>query len=204
MKPAARSKASRALAVAPVVAYFVLTHIAVSGSQLRYGLVAILVVAACAGLLGRVRIVWIAAAALMAPLSFADFDPRLLLYFPPIVVNALLCWLFGRTLLGHREPFISRIARIDRGVLPVELAHYTRRLTWIWTLFFALIATASAALAWLAPQELWALFNDTSYLFAGLLFFGEFVYRRLRYHRYPHSSALHVIRRIRELDAFRS
>lgn len=200
---AARSGWPRAFAVAPVIAYFVLTHLALSQQQLRYGLLAILVLTAGIGAFANLRAVWIAALGLMALLALDDFDPRLLLYMPPIVVNALLCWLFGRTLRRGREPIISYIARLDRGVLPPELARYTRRLTCIWTVFFALVGAASAGLALLSPQELWAIFTDVSYLFAGLLFFGEFVYRRLRYRRYPHSSALHVIRNIRKLNPFR-
>lgn len=141
--------------------------------------------------------VWVSAFALAAPLGLDGFDPRLLLYLPPVIVNLLLCWFFGRTLVAAREPIISVIARLDRGSLPDDLASYTRGLTWVWAVFFALTAVASAMLALSAPQELWAIFNDISYLFAGLLFFGEFVYRRARYRRYPHSSALHVIRHIR-------
>ncbi len=203
MTHAARSGVSRALAVALVVAYFVLTHLAVSGQQLRYGLQAILFVTAGVAAFASLRAIWIAALGSMALLALDDFDPHLLLYVPPIVVNVLLCWLFGRTLWRDREPLISHIARLDRGVLPPELARYTRRLTWIWTVFFALVGATSASLALLSPQELWAIFNDVSYLCAGLLFFGEFVYRRLRYRQYPHSSALHVIRNIRKLNPFR-
>lgn len=123
--------------------------------------------------------------------------PEWLLYTMPVLINLLLCFLFGRTLRAGAEPFISRIARLERGELPLELAVYTRRLTWMWAVFFALMALACFYLAVFAPLALWSLFtNLVIYLLVGLLFFGEFAYRRLRYRHYLHASPLQVIGRI--------
>ena len=111
-----------------------------------------------------------------------------------MIYLALAVW-FGRTLLPGRVPLISRFASLERGDLEPVLARYTRRLTAIWTAFFLAMATLAAVLALLADGHTWSLFtNGLSYLLMGVLFFGEYAYRRLRYSEFRHASLPRMIR----------
>lgn len=116
----------------------------------------------------------------------------------PIVVHLALFWFFARTLLRGREPMISVIARLERGALDATLALYTRRLTLIWALMF--LALAAASLYCALEANLGGLV--LGYVPVAMLFFGEHVYRRLRFPQYRHESPWRVIRRICESGAF--
>ena len=124
---------------------------------------------------------------------------------PPILIPTALCWLFGRTVVKGRTPLISRFAQLEQGgTLTVELARYTRRLTWVWMLFFVALAAISAWLAASGDRVAWSWFtNFASYLLVGALFLGEFVYRRIRYRRYRHDSPMKLASRIRLADLLR-
>src|SRR5262245_33412566 len=116
----------------------------------------------------------------------------------PLLVNLSLCALFGRTLLGGREPMIARFARLERGGdLPPDLVLYARRLTWIWTAFFALMAATSLGLALWGTVTAWSLFtNVVNYLLVALLFAGEYAWRRFRFRHYHHASPREILRRL--------
>jgi uncharacterized membrane protein len=116
----------------------------------------------------------------------------------PIAVNLALCALFGRTLARGREPMIARFARLERGdELPGDLARYTRVLTVLWTAFFAAMASISLGLALWGSTLAWSVFtNVVNYLLIAAFFFGEYVYRRLRFRHYRHLSPLEVVRRL--------
>ena len=182
--------------------YPTVTHYAVirQNFALGMGMLVVLILVAAVLLPGKSK--WLAAAVL--PLLLVPVDPVILLFFPPVIINMLGCGLFALSLRGGREPVISRIARLERGELPAELALYTRRLTWMWTVFFALMTLLSGLLAVVAPLVVWSWFtNLVNYLLVGLLFFGEFVYRRVRYRNYHHASPFQVIRSIWDKGAAR-
>src|SRR5262249_58781310 len=63
--------------------------------------------------------------------------PDLVIHGSPVVINVFLCVLFGLTLRRGHEPLITRFARLEHDVLPPQVERYTRRLTVLWTLFFA-------------------------------------------------------------------
>jgi uncharacterized membrane protein len=177
--------------------YPALSHYAVTHERYDLAVGALLTLLICIGacLPGRARWLLAVPVPLLAILYFVE--PRQLLFVPPVLINLLGGALFAASLRRGREPVISRIARLDRGELSNELAVYTRRLTWIWTFFFAFMVLLCVLLALSAPLPVWSLFaNIINYLLVGLLFFGEFVYRRLRYSHYVHASPLRVILRI--------
>jgi uncharacterized membrane protein len=124
------------------------------------------------------------------------YRPAYLVYLPCMFINAALAWLFQRTLGPDREPLITGFARIERaGQLPAVLAGYTRRLTVAWTLFFYALLAESVLLAWLASTETYLLFANTlNYVLVAGFFLIEYIYRRIRYHQYPHASPLDFIR----------
>lgn len=101
-----------------------------------------------------------------------------LIYVPPVIINAALMILFGRTLLPGATPLVARIAALWRGHLDKAVALYTRRVTVAWTVFFALMVVESIALALFAPLHVWSLFtNFLNYVFIVLFFVIEYQLR---------------------------
>jgi uncharacterized membrane protein len=183
-----------AVATAAGLAWPVLSHAAALGGRAEWmpGITAcVAAVIAVALALGdrsaRRRIAWFAA---LVALALAwRFAPALLLFLPPAAINVAFGVFFASTLRAGREPRIAGYARRERGgALPDDLARYTRRLTWIWTVYFFAAASAGLALAVFAPLAVWSAFaNVASYVLVGLLFVGEYAYRRLRFRHYVHA-----------------
>src|SRR5207247_1996691 len=62
---------------------------------------------------------------------------------------------------------------------------------------FALLAAAPPRLALLATHQPWSLFaNGIDYLLVGVLFVGEYVFRRMRYRQHSHRSLADVVRTV--------
>ena len=119
---------------------------------------------------------------------------------PPVVINLGLAALFGATLARGQEPMISRFARMERGTLEPDLVRYTRSLTRLWTLFFVGMAALSVALAVFATIAAWQWFTLLgNWLCVAALFFGEYVYRRVRFAHYQHASPLRLMASIRKM-----
>ena len=96
------------------------------------------------------------AAAAVVPMALGRGEATL--DVAPVLVAALIGWIFLRTLLQQRRPLIARlIAAIDGPELlrEVPIARYARRLTAVWAAFqfvLALLALGVACNAWLAPN----------------------------------------------------
>lgn len=124
-----------------------------------------------------------------------------LFYLPPLVINLVLAWLFGRTLYTKKlfpyEPLISYFARLEGNLTP-EIERYTYLLTWIWTIFFILMAFTSAFLALFGSLAAWSLFTSViNYVLAALLFVVEYTYRRVRYPQYRFLAPWELMRRVK-------
>jgi len=118
-----------------------------------------------------------------------------LLTMPPVAINIALALRFLVTLRRGREPIISRFARIERGTLEPDLASYTRTLTLVWVLFFAVMALVSVALSVPSPHAAWQLWNGIgNWLCVALLLVGERVYRHARFPQYRHASLMRQLR----------
>jgi uncharacterized membrane protein len=179
-----------------LLAYPVLTHAAVVTGLAYLAWAAWLCIAALVvlwfpGPWGLAGFALLAAAPLVA-------DAEALLKLPPVAINLALAVWFGRTLAPGEEPMISWFARLVRGTdLAPDLARYTRYSTVVWTAFFVSMAAAAAALALLAAPETWSLFaNGIDYLLVGVLFVGEYVFRRLRYRHHEHRALIDVVRTV--------
>lgn len=100
----------------------------------------------------------------------------------PVLVNAIMLSVFAGSL--RRPPrIIERFARMaDPHFSPAGVA-YTRKVTWVWCVFFAVNGTIAASLALYGDWPLWVLYNGVvAYVAAGCLFAGEYlVRRRVRY-----------------------
>ncbi len=108
------------------------------------------------------------------------------LYLPPLLISGSLFLVFSRSLLSTNEPVITRIARIIFKENDPEILGYTRQVTQLWNLFFALIFIESALLALFAPIEIWSIFtNILNYLFIVIVFTLEYLYRRFRFANKP-------------------
>jgi uncharacterized membrane protein len=125
--------------------------------------------------------------------------PQQAAYAFPVAINLCVAALFHGT-LADREALITRIARLERGgVLPEELARYSRRLTEAWAWFFLALAANGLGLALFAPLETALLFANTlNFVFIGLFFAAEYVYRRIRYRAYGHPPLRQLIRTLLE------
>jgi uncharacterized membrane protein len=181
------------LVIALLCAYTAASHVAATSGAPAYAWIAwsSLVAGVALALPWRAGLAF--AAVLLGPVAWIPAD--VLLKAPPVAIYLALGIWFGRTLLPGREPLISRFASLERGRLEPVLARYTRRLTALWSAFFVGMAIACATLAVLADGRTWSVFtNGVNYLLMAVLFFGEYVYRRLRYSAFRHASLPRMIR----------
>lgn len=75
-------------------------------------------------------------------------------------IHAALAWVFGRSLLAGRTPLCTEMASwVHEDITQPRLRWYTRQVTWVWTLFFGLMAMASLLLYALASPQTWTLFS---------------------------------------------
>jgi len=142
------------------------------------------------------KLMRVATAGLMIMAALWYWSPDYLGYLPYLAINAGLALLFLTTLKPQREPLITRFAKLERGgVLPPELAVYTRRLTWLWAVFFGLLVVESLVLMQTASVETYLMFANTyNYGLVGAFMVLEYIYRRIRYRRYSHVSPLGFLR----------
>lgn len=159
------------LALLPVVSYvFWLMR------NTKHALRTALILAVCMLLLG---LAWFA--------NWIDFSASY--FIEHVLFNSLLMILFGSTLLPGREPLISSLARRVHGSLPIEIAAYTVKVTWIWTIYFAATIVISLLLYFFAPLTVWSFFaNVLGIPLAILLFVGEYFYRIKAIPNFPHVS----------------
>ncbi len=101
----------------------------------------------------------------------------------PVLIQVILIFYFGRTLLAERGPsFIERFVRLEFPEFPPGVSEYCRQLTVIWTGFFAFNILMCIILALWSSDYWWALYNGLIiYLMMGLLFTGEYIYRHFRF-----------------------
>lgn len=112
-----------------------------------------------------------------------------LLYLPPVLIPLTLLVYFGKTLLPNQEPLITDIGERARGPLSPAMRHYTRRLTQLWCVIFAIMTVEAIFLTFLGKKELWSLFTNVfNYIAVGILFTGEFWWRKHRFPEHNHPS----------------
>jgi uncharacterized membrane protein len=96
----------------------------------------------------------------------------------PVIVNATLLGVFFYSLIVPPTA-IERIARKRDPNLPAHAIGYTRRVTQVWCLFFAVNGAIALYLALYASSVLWSLYTGfLAYILIGLLFAGEYCVRR--------------------------
>ena len=115
------------------------------------------------------------AALFLAALAYTDSEIVLKLY--PTLVNVGCLLVFALT-LWFPPSMIERIAVLARMEMSAHGVAYTRVVTFIWCVFFALNGSISAWLALFGSTEAWALYTGVyAYIAMGLLLSGEYVFR---------------------------
>ncbi len=109
--------------------------------------------------------------------SLALGDETALLWYP-VLVSTCGLFVFGWTLF-FPPSMIESFARLAEPDLPDEAVPYTRKVTMIWCLFFIANGIVALMTVLSGDRALWALYNGLlSYICMGLLFGGEWVYRK--------------------------
>lgn len=112
-------------------------------------------------------------------IALAAIDPQVAVKAYPVLVSLAAASVFGASLVSP-PTLIERIARITDPDLSPDGVAYTRGVTQIWTVFLLGNAAIAAAVGmWGTPAQ-WTLWNGLiSYLLMGVLFAGEWTFRRL-------------------------
>ncbi|PHM39828.1 DNA gyrase subunit B [Xenorhabdus mauleonii] len=102
---------------------------------------------------------------------------HLLMYYP-VVVNVVLLMIFAGS-LRYGPPIIERVARLKEPDLPPEGVAYTRKVTYIWCLFFMFNGSVALGTCLYNDMNLWTVWNGmVSYLLIGLLISIEWLVRQ--------------------------
>ncbi len=112
----------------------------------------------------------------------------------PVVLHGLLFWAFARTLRAGAEPLVTAIGRRARGPLSPALERYTRGVTLLWTLLFALLLVLSLLLPFVSmPLWSWCT-NVLNYLVVAVVIALEYLVRRRRFPEADHPDFLSYLR----------
>lgn len=104
----------------------------------------------------------------------------------PCAVTLGLLVVFARS-LSTPQSMVERIARLSDPDLPPAAIAYTRAVTKVWCGFMVCNATVSLWTALQPNIAIWAIYNGgISYALMGLLFAGEWLYRRRYMARHGH------------------
>ena len=179
--PTARPRPSLAgvLLVAASVVYPLLVWLALGHVGPRWVALGLAALALARAAFARERF-WLAVALVVASLAAASawFDGWTPLKLYPVVVNLALLATFAAS-LRRGQSFIERLARLREPSLPPAAVAYTRRVTKVWCVFFAVNAAVSAATALWADVATWVLYNGVvAYVAMGVLMGGEWLVRR--------------------------
>jgi uncharacterized membrane protein len=140
---------------------------------------------------------WLALVLLISILVSARlFGIDAILRLSPLLIHISLFYLFIQSL--NTTPMIEQFARLDFGdELPAEIAAYCRKLTILWTVFFAANIAGCTWLAILGDDATWVLYNGLIvYLLIGALLLGEYLWRRIAFPDMEIPSLAHTIRSI--------
>lgn len=100
----------------------------------------------------------------------------------PVLVNLALLTVFAFSLV-RGVPVIEQLARLTNRNFPASAVPYTRKLTFIWCVFFVLNGSIAAWTVLENNLYYWSLWNGClSYICIGCLFLGEIAYRKLILH----------------------
>jgi uncharacterized membrane protein len=177
-------------AMYPLVIFFLLKHQAAGAG-------AALVLALLAWRLRQQphRLVWLGAVAVSVLLVLWLFDVATIPKLLPPLIHAGLFYLFSTSL--ESVPLIERFARLERPELPEAVVVYCRRVTRVWSGFFAVNVVLTVWLALQQDDVQWVLYNGLLvYLLIAALVIGEALWRRYRFPDMGHASIVVALQNI--------
>jgi uncharacterized membrane protein len=123
----------------------------------------------------------------------------------PAAVQVTLALLVGRTLLPGRVPAIRRVAEglhADGSPLPPDVQRYTRAVTWLWCVTFALLAAIDLIVVtgWTRLTQAPMLVTAMDVAVVATVLVAEFAYRRQRYAAFTVRDFGEFLRRLRRID----
>ena len=187
-----------------LIAWPVSIHLAVVGGHTGVALLICLALpVALAGRspAARVLLSLASAAGVLLAIRLAGNHALLPLYLFPVLIHAGLAGIFGRTLLPGKTPMITRYSILLRGGLEPAVTGYTRRVTWLWTVYFLCMTLESLLLALFAPLEVWSLFaNCLNYVFTAMLFTGEYLFRIHHFDHLEHPGFTRFVRAVTQVN----
>jgi uncharacterized membrane protein len=194
----------RLLFPALLIAWPVSIHLAIIGGHTGIALLiclALTIALTDRSLAVRVLLALVISAAVLLVIRLKGDHALLPLYLFPVLIHAFLAGIFGRTLLPGKIPMITRYSILLRGRLEPAIIGYTRRVTWLWTVYFLCMALESLLLALFAPLEIWSLFaNCLNYVFTALLFTGEYLFRIHHFDHLEHPRFTRLVRAITQVN----
>lgn len=106
-----------------------------------------------------------------------------LVYLPPTLIPLFLMIIFGRSLQDGEVPLVTGFAeKMERASLPEDRKVYTRNVTKLWVVVFALMVVESVTLAAYTPLKVWSWYTHIgNYLLIVCVILVEFLYRRVRF-----------------------
>lgn len=114
---------------------------------------------------------------------------KYLFYLPPVALPGLIGAVFIRSLLPGNQPLVTAIGERVRGELGEQMRRYTKNVTVVWAVLLVAMTLWSALLPWLVGDWLWSIMtNFVNYILIGVLFVGEFTWRKLRFRDHVHPS----------------
>ena len=120
---------------------------------------------------------WAGGTILLAIIAFWS-DGLLPLRFYPVLVNAAFFSVFAYSLIAPPS-IIEQLARLHESIFPLAAVGYTRRVTQVWCVFFAINGAIALYTALFASMAQWSFYNGfLAYLLMGILFAGEYCARR--------------------------
>lgn len=101
------------------------------------------------------------------------------MFYYPLLVNGILLCLFGSSLFWQSQSFVERLARLQDPKLNEAGVCYTRRVTWVWTGFFAFNILLNSIVLWKQQYSFWALYNGViSYILLAIIMLSEWLIRQ--------------------------
>jgi uncharacterized membrane protein len=120
---------------------------------------------------------WTGVLALLLAAPALYWNALLPLKLYPVAISAGMLAVFGYSLF-HPPSIIERMARLTDPDLPPFAVAYTRRVTQVWCLFFALNGGIAFITAMWCSPAVWSMYTGViSYAVMGLLFGGEYLVR---------------------------
>jgi len=122
--------------------------------------------------------IWLIVAGVMLLATLGQIDTQVdALKLYPVLINFLLFIVFTSSLV-YPPSLIERFARRSEPDLPDEAVLYTRRVTQVWSVFFALNGLMVLGLDVFASDAVWAIYTGVvSYCLMGALFALEVLVR---------------------------